>query len=140
MESRRGFLRWLVYSAVGAGFFLAAGSLTELVSGGVSEQHSEKTFPSTILVNATSNSDRSFISIKVVYMQMVQYVNASDEYFVLQDPATVRDLLGSVVQRHPMLSSMMGSMWIMINGAPSRLGDFLKDGDEVDFLPLMTGG
>ncbi|HUO41335.1 MAG TPA: MoaD/ThiS family protein [Methylomirabilota bacterium] len=140
MESRRGFLRWLVYSTIGAGLFLAAGSLTELVSAGVSEQHSEKTFRSTVLVNAISNSDRSFISIKVVYTQMAQYINASDEYFALQDPATVRDLLGSVVQRHPILSSMMGSMWIMINGAPSRLGDFLKDGDEVDFLPLMTGG
>jgi len=133
LESRRSFLQWVVYSAIGTGLFLATGNLTKVASTSLSEQRS------TIFANATSTPDL-FISVKVVYIQMAQYISTSEEYFVLPNPATVQDLLGNMVQRHPLISSMMRSMWVMINGAPSRLDDFLKDGDEVDFLPLVTGG
>jgi len=71
---------------------------------------------------------------------MTQYTDTSEEYFVLQSPATLRDLLSNVAERHPTLIGMMASMQILINGVPAQFNTGLKDGDEVDFIPLVTGG
>ena len=63
------------------------------------------------------------------------------EYFVLQNPAYLRDLLDVVLLRHPSISpQMIASMLILIDGAPAKTGAALEDGDEVDFIPLVAGG
>jgi len=73
---------------------------------------------------------------------MQQFVNVSEEDFDLPSPASLRDLLFTIVQRHSTLSpQMMASMLILVNDAPvSGLDSTLKDGDVVDFIPLVAGG
>ena len=82
------------------------------------------------------------VSVKVIYSQMQQYVNSSEENFDLQSPASIRDLLGTIAHRHSSLSpQMMGSMLILVNDAPvSGLDSTLNDGDVIDFVPLVAGG
>lgn len=73
---------------------------------------------------------------------MQQFVNVSDEYFDLPIPASLRNLLNAIVQRHASLSpQMMASMLILVNNQPSTgLDSALNDGDVVDFVPLVAGG
>ncbi|MGA2460660.1 MAG: MoaD/ThiS family protein [Candidatus Bathyarchaeia archaeon] len=72
---------------------------------------------------------------------MAQYVSKGGEYFVLQNPAYLPDLLDAVLLRHPSISpQMMASMLILVDGAPAKTGAGLEDGNEVDFIPLVAGG
>jgi molybdopterin converting factor small subunit len=64
----------------------------------------------------------------------------SEEYFVLQSPAYFSQLRDAVVVAHPNLYSMMPSMMVLIDGVVAKGGSALKDGDEVDFVPMMAGG
>lgn len=84
----------------------------------------------------------ALVNVKVIYFQMQQFVNVSDEYFELPDPASLRNLLSTIVQRHPSLSpQMMAAMLIMVNNTPvTGLDSPLNDGDVVDFVPLVAGG
>ena len=115
---RRSFLRWVFGSVIAGG---AALTTINLIS---------------FLQRPTP------VSVKVIYFQMQQFVNISDEYFDLPDPASLRNLLDAIVQRHSSLSSqMMATMLILVNNAPARGLDFtLNDGDVVDFVPLVAGG
>jgi len=140
LESRRRFLRCLTFSAIGAGLFLAGDGLTEVVSISHSEESAGRVSLSTPLRGEISNVGVTFLSVKVVYLQMAQYISTGDEYFVLQSPATLRNLLNNIAERHPSLTMMMTNMWILINGAPSNPNASLKDGDEVDLVPLVAGG
>ena len=121
-------------SLIGTGIFLAADGLTKVASISQIEESVGKTSLSI------SSVDASFLSVKVVYLEMAQYISTSDEYFVLQSPATLRDLLNNIVERHSSLTTMIANMWILINGTPAKRGTPLKDGDEVDFVPVVVGG
>ena len=129
IRSRRGFLRWAIPAAIGSGLFLAAGiTLSNLL------QSSRST-------SSTGSTDNSFIEIKVAYLLMAQYINATDEYFALQSPATLSTLLSAVSEKHPILSTMIPSMQILLDGIPTvQFNAALKDGDEVDFIPVVAGG
>jgi molybdopterin converting factor small subunit len=120
-------------SLLGAGIFLATAGLTEAVPVKTIRESVEKT-------ENEDNPAVSLLTVKVVYFQMAQYVNTGAEYFVLQAPATLRDLLTNVAERHPSLTSMIPNMWILMNGAPAKLSAPLKDGEEVDLIPLVAGG
>ena len=120
MQSRRRFLRGLVFSGIGTGILLFADGLAKVSSAGV-----------------------SLLKVKVVYNLMARYVNTGEEYFVLQSPALLRDLLNDITQKHLSLSPMIGdhpTMLILVNGVPSQPSITLKDGDQVDFIPLFDGG
>ena len=82
------------------------------------------------------------VTVKVVYFQMKQFVSVTDESFELPTPASLRTLLGTIVQRHSsLLPQMMAAMLILVNDAPmTALDDPLNDGDVVDFIPLVAGG
>jgi len=84
----------------------------------------------------------TIVTVKVIYFQMQQFVNVGDEYFDLPEPASLRNLLNTVVQRHSLLSpQMMAAMLILVNNAPVKgLDSALNDGDVVDFIPLVAGG
>jgi molybdopterin converting factor small subunit len=71
---------------------------------------------------------------------MAQYVYPSEEYFVLQNPAVLRDLLSDVVTKHPSLAPMIATMEILRDGAPVKPDSALRDGDEIDFIPTIAGG
>jgi molybdopterin converting factor small subunit len=82
----------------------------------------------------------SFLQVTVSYHLMAQYINTNQESFTLQNPATLLDLLSAVSKRHPTISGMIASMQILINGAPAQFKTILRDGDEIDFIPLVSGG
>jgi hypothetical protein len=137
LESRRRFLGLAILSAIGTGVLLGD-ILTKAVFASIS--HGEESFEKFSLPPTTSvsNAGVSVLSVKVVYFQMPQYFG--DEYFVLQAPAVLRDLLSVVMLKHPPLAPMMATMWILINGTPSKPDATLRDGDEVNFIPLVAGG
>jgi len=115
---RRSFLRWLVGSVVAGGAALTA-------------------------VNLISFLERpALVTVKVVYFQMQQFVNITDEYFQLPSPASLSNLLDAVTQRHSSLSAqMMATMMILVNNVPATGQDpNLNDGDVVDLIPLVAGG
>ena len=114
MQARRLFLRWLLFFGIGAGILLFA-----------------------------SSAGFSLVKVKVVYNLMARYFDTDEEYFVLQSPALLRDLLNDITQKHLSLSPMIGdhpTMLILVNGVPSQPTVTLKDGDQVDFIPLFDGG
>jgi len=115
---RRGFLRWLFGSVIAGGAALTTVNLIGFLLR------------------------PKLVSVKVIYFQMQQFVNITDEYFDLPNPASIRNLLDTIVQRHSSLSpQMMATMLILVNNAPAAGLDFtLNDGDVVDFVPLVAGG
>ena len=130
-QSRRRFVRLAFYSMIGALAFLGMGDLNLVLA-----QKIERSASTTL-----DEMNGAFIGVKVVYLLMAQYIDTGEEYFALPSPATVSDLLGDVLGEHPALSEMMASMQILINGSPAiNLRANLKDGDEVDFLPVVSGG
>jgi len=136
-QSRRRFLRWLAVSALGAGVILTAEGLAKTNSEMLSDKSPGSTSPGK---NIVENAAVSLLTIKVVYFLMAKYVSSGEEYFVLQSPALLRDLLNDVVRRHPSLAPMMGTMEILRDGAPVKPNSVLRDEDEVDFIPTITGG
>jgi len=117
---RRNFLRWVLGSIIVGGAALTS-------------------------VNLITFLQRpAFVRVKVIYSQMQQFVNVTEEFFDLPSPASLSNLLSTITQRHSSLSpQMMAMMLILVNNAPPAAGglDFtLNDGDVVDFIPLVAGG
>lgn len=114
----RSFLRWAIGSVVVGGAALTTANLISLLQR------------------------PALVNVKVIYFQMQQFVNVSDEYFELPDPASLRNLFSTIAQRHPSLSpQMMAAMLVMMNNAPvTALDSPLNDGDVVDFIPVVAGG
>ncbi len=134
-QGRRGFLRWAIYSAIGTIVILTMSDLNKVAAIARTENNGTNTpFP------LATNVDNSFLKVKVNYLLMAQYIDTSQEYFVLQNPATLLNLLSDVANRHPTITGMIASMQILINGVTAQFSSTLKDGDEVDFIPLVTGG
>jgi molybdopterin converting factor small subunit len=94
----------------------------------------------------TSPSDASGISgdsltVKVVYFGMPQTVTSSkEEYFTLQSPAYFRDILSEVAEKHPLISTMIPTMIISVDGVPRQPSRALKDGGEIEVVPAIAGG
>ena len=115
---RRSFLRWIIGSVVAGGAALTT-------------------------VNLISALQRpALVTVKVIYFQMQQFVNITDEYFDLPSPASLSNLLNAVTQRHSsLLPQMMATMLILVDNAPATGPDpTLNDGDVVDLIPLVAGG
>jgi len=121
-SSRRRMLRWLALAGLGGG--LAVVGFVNLVGAPES---------------AKTRSPESLI-VKAVYFQMSQSVSVGQEYFGLEAPAHVSDLLKIATQRHPALSEMVHQMLILVEGVPAVSATVLADGDEVDLIPTLVGG
>jgi hypothetical protein len=93
-----------------------------------------------VAADIEANSAASLITVKVYYTMMAQYTDLSEEIFVLQSPAVVRDLMNTCVVRHPSMAQMIDTMLILLDGAPSEPSAMLRDGDSVQFIPLTVGG
>lgn len=106
------------------------------VSGGASIKA-----PAPASPGGTPGATGGLLTVKVVYFGMpLAVANTKEEYFVLQSPAYFRDLLGEVEQRHPIISTMVPTMIISVNGVPGEPSTVLKEGDEVDLVPATAGG
>lgn len=137
-----------ILSVIGTGLLLVANrygknafDLAETVYVTQQDENTEKPPASTTQTQTVSNSGTSALAVKAVYHQMAQYVSMGDEYFVLQSPAYLRNLLDAVILKHPAISpQMIANMLILIDGAPAKTSATLQDGNEVDFIPLVAGG
>ena len=137
MTSRRNFLRLAATTAVGLGIFLVSDGL---ISTGALTQSTQSLVGSLVDSSVVTESRASLITVKVYYFMMTQYIDLSEEDFVLQSPATIQTLLETCGLRHPAVAQMMGTMMILLDGDPSQPTASLKDGDTIQFIPLSAGG
>jgi len=147
--SRRRLLRTaLLFSAVGAAVVLGVDGLaratpsSESGAGRASTGSSpvSSTAPVAAPSNIGPNASGSSLRVKAMYFQMPQTINTKEEYFMLQSPAYLRDLLSNVMAEHPRVSKMIPTMMILVDGVPGQPSTPLRDGDEVDFIPAIAGG
>lgn len=124
LKSRRGFLSWLAFSLFGA---LAAGSV----------------FVGSDILSKMTDVAVPLLRVKVVYNLMARYLNESEEYFAFRSPAYLRDLMREIAAKHPSLSMMVGpqpTMVFLVDGTPSQPSTMLRDGGQIDLMPLFDGG
>lgn len=147
--SRRRLLRAaLLFSAVGAAVVLGANGLaraapsSESGAGGAptGSPPVSSTAPAAAHSDVGSSASGSSLRVKAMYFQMPQTINTKEEYFMLQSPARLGDLLSNVVAEHPRVSSMIPTMMLLVDGVPGQPSTPLRDGDEVDFIPAIAGG
>ena len=137
LKSRRAFLQLAGSIAVGLGVLLVSDGL---VDSEVIKSHAENLAASLVLPSAATDSRASLITVKVYYTMMAEYTDLSEEDFVLQSPAILQDLMNTCDVRHPSMAQMIDSMLILLNGVSSRPSSALRDGDTVQFIPIMAGG
>lgn len=58
----------------------------------------------------------------------------------LPEPATVRDLLEAVAQKHPALAPLLGSCFVSLNHEYAAPDQAIAPGDEIALLPPVSGG
>ena len=134
IRTRRGFLKLVGSIAIGAGVLVLSDGL--LTAGSLRED----TQSTSAAANGQADNVASLITVKVYYSMMTQYIESSEEEFVLQSPATIQNLIATCILRHPSVAQMMGTMMILLNGVPSKPSASLSDGDTVQFIPLSEGG
>jgi molybdopterin converting factor small subunit len=134
-------LRLVAFAAVGGGIALLGSGFLFNASKPASGQASQAmdSTSSTPVVTAAGGSAAS-LTVKVMYFQMANYVNIKEEYFVLPSPARFSQLLSSVTGKHPVLTGMMPSMMVLVDGVSARPDTLLNEGDEIDFIPAASGG
>ena len=137
MKSRRDFLRLTGSIAVGLGILLVSDGV---VGARFLKIGAESLAAPFVAPNGAANSAASIITVKVCYTMMAQYIDVDEEDFVLQSPATVQTLIDTCILRHPSVAQMSGTMFILLDGAPSEPSAILRDGDSVQFIPLIAGG
>jgi len=145
--SRRGFFKWVAVVAVGAGVALLGAETLRSSEPGVAITTTAASSNSTPMLSSPGfdlDADDSTIKVKVMYFQMLQYVDTKVEYFVLQSPAQLGTLLSAVTVKHPSLAPVMSSMIILVDGVATvnsaPIGTPLKNGDEVVIIPSIAGG
>lgn len=75
-----------------------------------------------------------------LYSAFRDIVGSKEEDLDLQEGSTVQSLLEDYVRRFPRLSRYREHIILSVNkeyGAPTRM---LREGDEVSFLPPVSGG
>ena len=137
MKSRRIFLRNAFSIAVGVGALLISDGLSKVVP---LTQITGSLGSSSASTNSSTESRASLVTVTVYYSMMAQYTSATEEYFTLQSPATLQDLMNTVLVRHPSMKQMMQMMLILLDGVPAKPAASLKDADRVQFIPLSAGG
>jgi molybdopterin converting factor subunit 1 len=58
----------------------------------------------------------------------------------MTDPATVQTVWGSLVEEMPALREYERAMSVAVNAEYSRMAAPVHDGDEIAFLPPVSGG
>jgi molybdopterin converting factor small subunit len=123
--------------AVGVGILLVSETLVSTESF---KKNTENLAASVVASSGITNDRASLITVKVYYSMMAQYIDVTEEKFVLQPPATIQNLIDTCTLRHPSIARMMGTMMILLDGVPSKPSAPLQDGDTIQFIPLSAGG
>jgi molybdopterin synthase catalytic subunit len=81
------------------------------------------------------------VEVEVRYFAMIrEIVGRSAERRPTQEGMTVGDLFDRVVSEHPRLERIKPVTMLMVNRAYVDAGHLLRDGDEVAFIPPVSGG
>jgi molybdopterin converting factor subunit 1 len=75
-----------------------------------------------------------------LFARLREIAGAPDVHLELRDGATVRDAWNTLVQRHTGMTAFTSSVSCAVNEDYSRMTATLRDGDEVAFLPPVSGG
>ncbi|MFL5680559.1 MAG: molybdenum cofactor biosynthesis protein MoaE [Chloroflexota bacterium] len=87
--------------------------------------------------------DRDAVSLRVrVRLFAIQRELAGAREIALELPAgaTIEDVWRAVADRHPVLEPGRASVRFARNGAYAAPGDAVEDGDEIAFIPPVSGG
>lgn len=81
------------------------------------------------------------MDIKVLYFASAKEIASThSETLVLPEGSTISGLADMLVQMHPALTKMKGSIQFSVNFDVVGTDSALKDGDEVGVLPPVAGG
>jgi molybdopterin converting factor subunit 1 len=75
-----------------------------------------------------------------LFARLREIAGATDVQLQLSDGATVRDAWNTLVQKHLDMTAFTSSVSCAVNEDYSRMTATLRDGDEVAFLPPVSGG
>jgi len=75
-----------------------------------------------------------------LFARLREIAGAPDVALVLPEAATVLHAWQSLAGRFPALGAYAGSVSCAVNEDYARMNAALKDGDEVAFLPPVSGG
>ena len=75
-----------------------------------------------------------------LFAQLRDLAGASDLDCTVEDGLQVQDVWRAVVRDHPALASFTRAMSTAVNLEYARLDSPVRDGDEVAFLPPVSGG
>jgi len=139
--SRRRALKAIAFVAVGGCVAFLASGLLSLPGADSGSQKEVAASESQVSTQGSANGQSGYTRVKVRYFEMsAPLPGLTQEYFVLQSPATYSGLQNAVVAAHPALASMMSSMLVLVDGLIATSDTPLQDGDEVDFVPAIAGG
>lgn len=129
----------LLFSVLGVAAILGAERLARGNPSGSPAANAPKT--SSASGGASTTLPGGSVTVKVVYFGMPLAVTSTkQDLFVLESPAYFKDLLDDVVEKHPVISAMIPTMIMSVNGVPGRPATPMKDGDVVDLVPATAGG
>ena len=80
-----------------------------------------------------------FVTVRL-FARLREIAGAPDLRLELTEGATVRDAWDTLVQSHRELAAFTSSVSSAVNEEYSRMAATLRDGDEVAFLPPVSGG
>ena len=81
------------------------------------------------------------MEIRVLYFATLRdMVGEQEERVEVPEGATVADLVAEIVGAYPRFREMEPSLMISVNQEYSERGTALKEGDEVAFIPPISGG
>lgn len=81
------------------------------------------------------------MTIRVQYFAMMrEIIGKSDETITLPSNATAKDAFARIVESTPRLAGLEKSIMLMVNQEYVRGNHVLKDGDELAFIPPVSGG
>jgi molybdopterin converting factor subunit 1 len=80
-----------------------------------------------------------FLTVRL-FARLREIAGAPDLRVEVGDGATVRDVWNTLLQRHTALAPFTSSVSAAVNEEYSRMEAPLRDGDEVAFLPPVSGG
>lgn len=139
--SRRKALKVLSAIAIGGCIVFLGSGLLPASRSGLTGQTQSKAYASAASTVSARGNQAKYLRVKVRYFQMSSTLpGISEEYFVLPDPANYGDLLHTVTAAHPVLATMLPSMLILVDGVVAKGEMQMRDGDEADFIPVMSGG
>jgi molybdopterin converting factor small subunit len=138
--SRRRMLQsGLLFSALGVAAILGVDGVARALPSGSAGGSALKT--SSASAGFATTLPGGPVTVEVVYFGMPLAVTSTkQELFVLESPAYFKDLLDDVVERHPIISAMIPTMIMSVNGVPGRPSTPMEDGDVVDLVPATAGG